>query len=116
VRVGTHTGYDRVVWEVTGTGLPAVQISQVQPPFTHDPSDLPMTVAGSSFLLVRLEGVATAYDGPQDLKPGYALLEEVAMQGHFEGISTWIIGLSRATCIRVTVLSSPTRLVVDLQS
>jgi hypothetical protein len=115
VRIGAHAGYDRVVWEFAGSVLPEVLIEQVQPPFTKDPSDLPLNVSGSVFMRVRLQYLATAYDGPQDLKAGYPVLSEVAMQGHFEGVGTWIVGLTRSACYHVTVLTGPTRLVLDLR-
>ena len=37
VRVGTHDGYDRVVFEFIG-GLPEAFLERAEPPFTHDAS------------------------------------------------------------------------------
>ncbi|MGZ6271200.1 MAG: AMIN-like domain-containing (lipo)protein [Candidatus Limnocylindrales bacterium] len=115
VRVGTHEGYARIVFEYSGTTTPSLTIEMANPPFMHDPSGLPLTVAGSAFLRLKLDGVAMGYSGDRDLKPGYAVLSELAQQGDYEGVQTWLVGLSQPTCVRVTLLTSPTRLVVDLQ-
>lgn len=52
VRLGTHPGYDRIVFEYLGTTMPAVRIEQVDRPFTHDPSGLPLLVKGDSFVRI----------------------------------------------------------------
>ena len=49
VRVATHDGYDRVVFEFTD-GLPEVFLERAEPPFTHDASGAPIDVEGTSFL------------------------------------------------------------------
>ena len=41
---------------------------------------------------------------------------EVVKAGDFEGVLTWVIGVRTRTPFRVTTLSAPTRVVVDLQS
>jgi len=116
VRVGTHDGYDRIVFEYSGSATPTLTIETVQPPFTHDPSDLPMTVAGSAFLRIKLEGVLMGgYTGATDFKPNYPALVELAQQGDFEGIQTWIVGLTKTSCVRVIQLNDPTRLVIDIE-
>lgn len=115
VRVGTHAGYDRIAFEYGSATLPTVSIEPVSPPFTHDPSGLPMTVAGSSFLRIRLEGVAMGYAGPTDLRLDGTTLVELAREGDYEGIQTWIVGLKGPACIRVFTLAGPDRLVIDLQ-
>lgn len=115
VRVGTHAGYDRIVFEYGGAVTPSLRIQAVSPPFTHDPSGLPMTVAGSSFLQITLEGIVVGYTGTTDFKVSYPVLVELARQGEYEGVQSWIVGLNKTTCVRVFQLSSPTRLVIDLQ-
>ena len=45
VRIGTHDGYDRVVFEFAG-GLPEVSLERAEPPFTHDASGEPIDGRG----------------------------------------------------------------------
>lgn len=115
VRIGSHPGYDRIVFEYSSAVTPSWTIESVDPPFVHDPSGLPMSVAGSAYLKVRLEGVAQVYTGATDFSVSSPVLVELARQGDYEGIQTWIAGLAKTTCVRVFGLDSPTRLVIDLQ-
>ena len=115
VRVGTHQGYDRIVFEYSGSVVPTLTIAIATPPFKHDPSDLPMTVTGSAFLRIQLDGVTMGYAGATDFRPGYPTLVELAQQGDFEGVQSWIAGLTKTSCVRVLQLTSPARLVIDVQ-
>ncbi len=115
VRVGQHPDYDRIVFEYSGTTLPGLSIEQVSPPFTLDPSGLPLTVNGSSFLRIRLDPVAQVYAGSTSFAVGYPYLKDLERQGDYEGVQTWIAGFGAPVCVRVFTLSSPTRLVIDVQ-
>src|SRR5512132_105939 len=57
VRVGTHDGYDRVVFEFAA-GIPDAVIDGVLPPFYADPSGLELPVAGTAFLRVTMHGAS----------------------------------------------------------
>ena len=121
VRVGTHEGYDRVVFEFD-SGLPDAVIEGVLPPFYADPSGLEIEVAGSAFLKVTMhggtkvspDGVVT-YDGSTDIEPGFERLVELVEAGDFEAVSTWYLGLDGGSCIRVLTLADPARLVIDVE-
>ncbi len=115
VRVGQHPDYDRIVFEYGGATLPGLRIEQVSPPFTLDPSGLPLTVNGASFVRLRLEPVAQAYTGPTSFAVGYPFLKDLERQSDFEGIQAWIAGFGAPVCVRVFTLGSPTRLVIDVQ-
>lgn len=121
IRVGTHDGYDRLVWEFE-SGIPAVSVERAQPPFVADPSGLPLTVQGTSFLKIVMQGGTTltpdytkSYAGPTDLTPGYPMLVELKIAGDFEGVSSWYVGMTAGACVRVFTLSAPDRLVIDLE-
>lgn len=116
VRVAEHPGYDRIVFEYSGTTRPAIRIEQAIPPFRHDPSDLPLAVKGDHFLRIRLTGVAPVYDGPADFVVGLPKIAELAQEGDFEAVQTWIVGLDGPACVRILVLTAPERLVVDAAS
>jgi hypothetical protein len=127
VRVGTHgagpSGYDRIVFEFQRSGFPEVTLRAGTPPFTFDPSGLPMPVRGRSFLVLVLHGGTgitpggtVTYAGSTDFQPNFPALTEFKQAGDFEAVSEWVAGVSLArVCQRVFVLTGPTRLVIDLQ-
>ncbi len=117
VRVGQHPGYDRIVYEFGAGKLPAIDIRVAKPPFKLDPSDLPVTIDGASFIRIKLTHVAveTVPSAADDLKPGLPLLVELRQIAGYEGDATWIAGFSGPVCVRVSTLRAPARLVIDVQ-
>jgi hypothetical protein len=128
VRVGAHNGFDRVVFEFEepdpnpagNGGIPHFQIRTVKPPFTEDPSDLPIEVEGDAFARIIFQGASgfdfdgnATYGGSRRLTPGFGTLAQVVEGGDFEATMTWILGLSRPTCWQVAELHDPERLVID---
>jgi hypothetical protein len=121
VRVGTHEGYDRVVFEFA-SGLPDAVIEGVLPPLYADPSGLEMDVAGSAFLRVTMHGASKispeggrTYNGSTNFAPGFDRLVQLIEGGDFEAVSTWYLGLDGPGCYRVLTLASPSRLVIDIE-
>jgi hypothetical protein len=102
--------------------VPAVRIEPASPPFTQDPSGLPIEVPGSAFVTVVLQG-GTALDenmeptfgGPFDLDPEGSPIVALRRAGDFEGVSTWVVGLDRAPCVRVLPLDGSSRLVIEVK-
>ena len=120
VRVGTHDGYDRVVFEFAA-GIPDAMIEGVLPPFYADPSGLELAVAGTAFLKVTMHGATkvlpeggVTYSGPTNFEPGFDRLMQLIEGGDFEAVSTWYLGLDGAGCYRVLTLAGPNRLVIDV--
>lgn len=108
-------------------GKPGFGVRYEKGPFTDDPSGEPITVEGSSFLVVRFEPVHSAdlskpdapetYTGPRTINPsGTAHIVQVREAGDFEGQMIWIIGLNktRPFTARVTSSGSRIRLIVDV--
>ena len=60
------------------------------------------------------DGTST-YTGPTEFSPGFPQLVELDESGDFEATSSWMIGLSEAGCVRVSTLSGPDRLVIDVE-
>ena len=126
VRVGAHADYDRVVFEFRGAGVPELRLERVQPPFVKDPSGLPLTVPGTSFVFIRLvqtsgAGYATpdgqpTYTGPSSFTLKGARLTALVKVGDFEGYFTWIAGLTGPMCHQISTLASPARIVIDLRT
>ncbi len=121
VRIGTHDGYDRVVFEFD-SGIPTVTVAAALPPFSEDGSGLPVVVSGTAFLRVTMTGAsaatpdgAVAYDGPYSFTPGFPRLAHLVRGGDFEAVSTWYIGLNAGACLRVLALDNPSRLVIDVE-
>lgn len=121
VRVGTHATYDRIIFEFSG-GIPQTVIDGVLPPFFADPSNQPLSVAGSAFLKVTMTGASkvgldggTSYAGPTNFTPGFPQLVQLKEGGDFEAVSTWYIGLNAGACYRVLALTGPARLVIDIE-
>jgi hypothetical protein len=132
VRVGSHRYFDRAVFEFAPpepnpnpagkSGIPRYVIKAARPPFTEDPSDLPITVGGNAFTRIVLQGASgfdfdgnATYEGPRRLTPGFETLTEVVEGGDFEATMTWIMGLSQRACWQIQELENPDRLVIDFQ-
>jgi hypothetical protein len=121
VRVGTHDGYDRVVFEFD-QGTPELTLGRAEPPFSEDASGMPLDVDGDSFLGLQMRGGtkqtdsgASSYDGPTEFEPGFPALVHVVEAGDFERQSTWYLGLAAEACVRVMLLDGPPRLVIDIE-
>ena len=121
VRIGSHDGYDRVVFEFTD-GTPEIALERATPPFVQDGSGQPMDVEGESFLRLimrggtkQMEDGSSSYAGSRDFDPGFPALVDLVEGGDFEAQSTWYLGLSAESCVRVSLLEDAPRLVIDIQ-
>ena len=99
-------------------GLPSYAITSVVPPFTRDPSDLPLTVEGTAFFSIVFQGASIVdeefqpvYEGPTDFKPNLTRIRHVVLAGDFEAVSTWIVGLAAPACLAVQTFP-PDRLAI----
>jgi hypothetical protein len=119
VRTGTHTGYDRLTIEFKN-GQPASIEVRPQPntKFITDPKGQTVTLAGQAGIKVtiHISDAHTSYTGPTDIKTKYSGLLEAREVGDFEGYVTWGLGLSSPGCYIATILTNPTRLVIDIQT
>lgn len=121
IRVGTHDGYDRVVFEFA-SGIPDAVIEAVLPPFYADASGLEIEVAGTAFLKLTMHGASkispdggVTYGGSTNFEPGFDQLVQLVEGGDFEAVSTWYLGLDPGGCIRVLTLADPSRIVIDIE-
>jgi hypothetical protein len=126
VAVGHHDGFDRVVFQFRDEGLvPGYRVEYVQPPLKEDGSGNPVDVAGSAFVVVRMEPASgfdlntgegeLVYKGPKRL-PGTGVVKEVVRTGDFEAVLSWAIGLDAKVPFLVTTTASPSRLIVDFRN
>jgi hypothetical protein len=126
VRVGSHEGYDRVVFEFAPRRSPSndratFEIGAAKPPFYEDPSGRTLTVSGDPVLSIVFRGATiqtldsrSSYSGSRDFQTRFPVLSELKSQGDFEAVNSWLAGLSDPACVKAQMLSAPTRLVVDL--
>jgi hypothetical protein len=125
VAIGRHEGFDRVVFQFRGEGLPSYRIGYESPPFVEDGSGDPVDVDGNAFVSVRMEPASgfdlntgegeLVYKGPRRL-PGAAIVTQAVRTGDFEAVLTWVIGLDARVPFLVTRASSPSRLIVDFRN
>lgn len=125
VRAARHEGYDRVVFEFRNV-LPGYDVRYVDRPVRQDASGDVVRVEGAHVLQVRMENALDAdltkeaapltYTGPQRFSPGTATVVELVRTGGFEAILTWAVGLADRVDFRVSTLTAPPRLVIDLRN
>jgi hypothetical protein len=129
VAVGRHAGYDRVVFQFQGDGLPGYRVEYVEPPLTEDGSGNPVDVGGNAFVMVRMEPASgfdlntgegvLVYKGPKRLSgasAGTSVVKDIVRTGDFEAVLSWAIGLEQKVPFRVTTADSPARLIVDFRN
>jgi hypothetical protein len=121
IRVGTHDGYDRLVFEFE-QGTPEFTLDRAEPPFSEDASGMPLAVEGETFLGLVMRGGTkqtdagdSSYDGPTEFEPDFPALVHAVEAGDFERQSTWYLGLAQESCVRVLQLDGPPRLVIDIE-
>jgi len=127
VRTGTHPCFERFVIELqtssspTSSAFPGYWVRYATGPVVLSPKGEEVTIKGGAVLLVSLgswmrntENVG--YSGPDDVFPtNVTTILEYRLTENFEGQSTWAVGIDHVRNFRVSVLSGPPRLVVDIQ-
>lgn len=122
IRVGTHDGYDRIVFEYDG-GTPFAELDLAQPPFVMDPSGLPMDVDGNPVYRITLTGATKfdtetgeqPYQGSMNFEPDYPQIVQFVEAGDFEATHSWFLGVNGGECLRVFTITDPSRVVIDIQ-
>ncbi len=122
VRVARNDGFDRVVFDLGGTGTPGWRVAYVARPVQEGSGD-PVTITGSTYLQVDLRGMGMpddtgvpAFGDSTTRIRGAGGITEVAPGAVFEGQQQAFIGLTGSRRpFRAFRLSNPTRVVVDVQ-
>lgn len=121
LRVGDQDGFDRVVFEVSGSAVPGWDVAYVDAP-TAEGSGEPLDVPGTAFLRVTLTGVTNPYEAPGVTEvprglaagPGAGAVQGVFYDSTVEGQALAYLGVSAEQPFRVYALEGPARLVVDV--
>ena len=122
VRVARQEGFDRVVLELAGQadGVPGWQIAYEEDP-RRDGSGEPVDVAGAAVLVVRVLGAGYPFDTGQTevssvTVPGDTeVVQDMVLGSVFEGTYEAFVGVRQEAPFRVTRMTSPTRVVIDLE-
>jgi hypothetical protein len=103
--------------------VPEVDIRPATPPFSRDPSGLPLEVAGTAFIEIVLHGGTAldesyepTYEGPFDFAPGGSPIVDMKRAGDFEAVSSWVVGLDGPSCVRILPLDGTSRLVIEIRA
>lgn len=118
VRVGRHPGFDRIVVDFRGVGVPGWSVQYVERA-RLDGSGEEVALAGGAFLDIYASHTTWPapgyYDGPRLLRPDGPVIDEVHVGGTFEGYTQVIAGIRGvARPFRVFTLARPARLVIDV--
>ena len=125
VRVGEHSGFDRVVFEFA-EDVPGYTVSYADLPMAEDgsgePVDLPAADAAVKIVFTPASGFdmdvgKATYKGPKSITNDKTVeITAVADAGDFESVLSWAVGLRHEVPFKVTKLDKPARLVVDFQA
>lgn len=103
---------------------PGYAVRYIDRPVREDGSGNEVTVRGGAVLEVRMEHASGAdlsggkfrqtYTGPRQIEVDGAAAVEVVRTGDFEGVLHWVIGTTTKLPFKVSTLSGPNRIVVDI--
>lgn len=118
VRTGSHSGFDRVVFDLEGEGNPGWFIDYTTSA-SQQGSGNPITFTGTTALNVNIDGTVYPHEIGKEapnlsVTEGAGNITEVISAGTFEGRSQFIVGLNTSVPYSVQVLENPKRLVIDL--
>ncbi len=121
VRTAMHESFDRVVFEFQTNAVPGYRVGYVDKPILDCAAGDRVPITGEGFLLIRIRpanahseaGVSTIENLHQT--PGLTLIKEVKLICDFEADVEWVLGLAAPNNYRVFELTSPARLVVDIE-
>jgi hypothetical protein len=109
---------DHVVFDFTakGTDLPGYSLTYGAPPFVAVASGAPVAVAGSAFVVVKVnpgygydfETGRPTYNGPKSVLVAHTNhVRAIVETGDFEGVLTWVIGLDGKRPFSVQATGTP---------
>jgi hypothetical protein len=114
---GSGGGYDRVVFEFAGDSVPGYRVEYTTKPVQRCGSGDPVKVAGTGRLVVRFEP-AEAHDltaAERHRTPALPAVRELTLVCDFEGQVEWVLGIATPAAYRVSELTGPSRLVLDVK-
>jgi len=128
IRTGAQACFERVVIDLqqsnppVSNAFPGYEVRWVSNPVQLSPSDQRVTIRGGAVLLVTLNAWMPTmdnqgYTGPAQLFPtNVSKIKELRRVQNFESVSQWAIGVDTRRNFRVSTLSGPPRLLIDIQT
>ncbi|HEX9259069.1 MAG TPA: hypothetical protein VF855_05980, partial [Acidimicrobiales bacterium] len=129
IRAGGHDCFERVVIELAAgqsSGSPSVfpgyRVRYEDKPILDSPRGEPVGVAGAAVLVVAVAAwmpdmSGNGYKGPTDITPvNVKAIKQMVQIENFEGLTQWAIGLDAKRSFKVSTLTAPDRLVIDIQT
>jgi hypothetical protein len=119
VRVAAEEGFDRIVLQFSGTGTPGWVVNYVDEAVL-DGSGEPVDLGGRATLDIYASDTTWPapeyYDGPSRVVPRTSgNVTDLYVGGTFEGTTQVLAGIDSAPApFRVSTLTAPTRLVIDV--
>jgi len=121
VETGSGPGYDRVVFEFAGDSAPGYHVEYASAPVRRCGSGDRVSLAGGQQVVVRFEP-ARAHDEQGNPAPverdralGLRAVKEMKLVCDFEGQVEWVLGVAAASPFRVSELTGPARVLVDIR-
>lgn len=116
IRCGSHPGFDRVVFDLSGDGDPGWFTD-----YTDTASQLgsgkTLETTSPALLNVYIDGTVYPHEtdqpSPKQRTEGTGAINEIISAGTVGGRSHFVIGLAAPVSYSVTVLEDPKRLVID---
>ena len=125
LEVANEDGVGRITFTFEPKGnvaaVPEVELRPAEPPFTRDPSGLPLDIPGAAHVAVILfggtaldENFEPTFEGPFDLDPAGEPIVAFRRAGDFEAVSSFVAGLTGSPCLRVLLRDGTSRLVIEI--
>jgi hypothetical protein len=124
VRVATHPGFDRLVFEIDGDGLAGWDLRYVDEATSQGRGE-PIEVDGEAILAVALQNVTLPPDLPEEIDrwdepqvdgPSDGVIAEIVHDTIFEGVQTFFVGLDDERPFLIERFEEPQRVVIDIPS
>ena len=121
IRTARHTGYDRIVFDFGTDSVPNYSIEYVDRPVRDCGAGNVVPLAGDAWLVIRLEPANAHTEEGRPTLPGRAftpalpVLLELKQTCDFEAQVQWVAALTAPNPYRVTTLTLPQRLIVDVR-
>ena len=124
VRFAQREDFTRIVFDFTGTGIPAYRVEYAPGPFT-DAAGTSIPVDGNRFLLITIspamrwditdpDNLVQVYTGPERIDLSTRSVTEMALVDDFEATMQWAVGVSDEQDFAVGTLDNPPRVYVDI--
>lgn len=114
IRTAEHPGFDRVVFQFTGP-VPAYFAEYVPASALSGPSGQPVVPQGSYYLRVRFTDADVASNAPVRSTPLLSEVRDIRRVEAFEGVVVYAVGVRSRNAFRDFALTSPSRMVLDVQ-